>query len=72
VRLLPGSRFLSRLWRPVGRFDTELLGECRVQPLPAVELHGLGADDAADGSSAEKVIQNIEADVPAPRGFRAA
>src|SRR6266487_3354696 len=35
-----------------------------VQSLPAAELHGLGADDAADGSSAEKVIQNIETNMP--------
>src|ERR1700693_2253904 len=47
----------------VGRLDTELLGVLRVQPLPA-ELHGLGADDASNGSSAQKVIQNIEANVP--------
>src|SRR5882762_9515447 len=56
-------RFLSRLRRPVGRFDTEPLGVLRIQPLPA-ELHGLGANDAADGSSAEKAIQNIETNVP--------
>src|ERR1700680_3630170 len=59
------SRLLSRLRRPVGRFDTELLGVLRVQLLPAAELDGLGADEAADGSSAEKAIQNIETDVPA-------
>jgi hypothetical protein len=58
------SRLLSRLRRPVGRFDTELLGVLRVQPLPAAELHGVGADHAADGSSAEKAIQNIETNVP--------
>ena len=59
------SRILSRLRRPVGRFDTELLGVLRLEPLPAVELHGLGVDDAADGSSTEKAIQNIERNVPA-------
>src|SRR5258706_16354620 len=48
------------LWR----FNTELLGVLRVEPLPAAELHRLGADHAADGSSAEKVIQNIETNVP--------
>src|SRR6266481_8192857 len=58
------SRLLSRIRRSVGRFDTELLGVLRVQSLPAAELHGLGADDASDGSSAEKVIQNIETNVP--------
>jgi hypothetical protein len=47
---------LSRLRRPVGRFNTELLGVLRVQPLPA-ELHRLASNDAADGSSAEKPIQ---------------
>jgi len=49
--------------RPVGRFNTELLGILRVQPLPA-ELDGLRADDASKGSSTQKVIQNIEANVP--------
>src|ERR1700688_1455082 len=58
------SRLLSRLRRPVGRFHTKLLGVLRVQPLPAAELHRLGADNAADGSSAKKVIQNIETNVP--------
>src|SRR5262249_20363470 len=37
-------RLLSRLRRPVGRFETELLGVLGVQSLPAAELHGLGAD----------------------------
>src|SRR5437660_1100215 len=58
------SRLLSRLRRPVGRFNAELLCVLGVQSLPALELHGLGADDAADGSSAEKVIQHIETNVP--------
>src|SRR5712672_3121859 len=58
------SLILRRLRRPVGRFDTELLGVLRVQPLPAAELHGVGADEAADGSSAEKAIQNVETNVP--------
>src|SRR5439155_21506654 len=58
------SRLSSRSRRPVGHFNTELLGVLRVQPLPAVELHRLSGNDAADGSSAEKVIQNIETDVP--------
>ncbi len=56
-------RLLILLRRPVGRFDTELLGVLGVQALPA-ELHGVRADDAAEGSSAEKMIQNIEANVP--------
>jgi len=42
------SRVLSRLRRPVGRFNTELLGVLRVQPLPAGELQGLGADDSSN------------------------
>jgi len=58
------SRLLSRLRRPVGRFHTELLCILGVQSLPAAELHGLGADDASNGSSAEQVIQNIETNVP--------
>src|SRR5260370_30745085 len=44
------SRFLSRLRRPVGRFNPELLGKLPVQPPPA-ELHPLGAANASDGSS---------------------
>src|SRR5215469_2731579 len=35
------SRLLSRLRRPVGCFNTELLGVLRVQPLPTAELHGV-------------------------------
>src|SRR6202171_3453979 len=34
------SLLLSRLRRPVGCFDTELLAVLRIQPLPAAELHG--------------------------------
>src|SRR6266478_9358769 len=58
------SRLLSRLRRPVGRFNTELLGVLGVQPLPAAELHCLGANHPADGRSAEKAVQDIEANVP--------
>src|SRR5438876_10314335 len=58
------SRLLSRLRRPVGRFNPELPGVLRVEPLPA-ELHRLATNDASDGSSAEQVIQNIETNVPA-------
>src|SRR5882724_169414 len=58
------SRLLSRIRRPVGRFNTELLCVLGVQSLPAAELHRLGANHAADGSSAKKVIQNIETNVP--------
>src|SRR5439155_6524547 len=35
-----------------------------VQSLPAAELHYLYTGHAADGRSAEKMIQNIETDVP--------
>jgi len=48
---------------PARNFDTELLGVLRVEPRPT-ELHRLASNDAADGSSAEKVIQNIETNVP--------
>ena len=41
---------MIRLRRPVGRFNTELPGVLRVQPLPAAELHRLTTNDAADGS----------------------
>src|SRR5436190_23480031 len=44
--------------------NAELLCVLRVQSLPAAELHRLGTNDAADGGSAEKVIQNIETNVP--------
>src|SRR5947199_5784340 len=44
--------------------NAELLCVLRVQSLPAAELHRLGTNDAADGGSAEQVIQNIEANVP--------
>src|SRR5271169_4754310 len=57
------SRLLSRPGWRVGCFDTELLGVLGVQSLPA-ELHGLATNDAAEGSSAEKVIQDIETNVP--------
>src|SRR6266436_1794634 len=66
-------RFLSRLRRPAGCFNTELFGVLRVKPRP-IELHGLSADDAADGSSDEKAVQNIETNVPpgGPHGDEAA
>src|SRR5207249_8128881 len=44
--------------------NAELLCILRVQSLPASELHRLGTNDAADGGSAEQMIQNIEAKVP--------
>ncbi|MFZ0504214.1 MAG: hypothetical protein WAM44_10915, partial [Chthoniobacterales bacterium] len=50
--------------RPTRRFNAELLCVLRVQPLPALELHRIATRDAADGSSAEKPIQNIETNMP--------
>src|SRR5438094_6779721 len=44
-----------------GASNAELLCVLGVQPLPAAELHRVATNDAADGSSAEQVIQNIEA-----------
>src|SRR5438876_9664423 len=46
-------------------FNAELLCVLPFQSLPAAELHRLTTGDAADGSSAEKAIQNIETNVPA-------
>src|SRR5712692_4487992 len=57
------SRFLSRLGQPTGRLNAELPGVLGVQSLPAFELHGIGVDDAADGSLAQKAIQNSEINV---------
>src|SRR5262249_60994108 len=50
--------------------DAELLCVLGVQSLPAVELHGLGADDASNGLAGEKPLQHVEADVPAGRAHR--
>src|SRR5215472_16107364 len=58
------ARVLSRLGRPAGCFDTELLGVLRVQPLP-VELQCLGANDASNGLAREAPLKHVEADVPA-------
>src|SRR5262245_5610345 len=49
---------------PVWNLDTELLGVLGIQPLPATEPHRIATGDAANRSSAEKMIQNIEANVP--------
>src|SRR5260370_16687158 len=62
--ILLDSRLLSRLRRPVGRFNTELLGVLGVQSLPAAKLHRRGANHASNRSSAEKAIQNLETNVP--------
>src|SRR6202035_2805661 len=61
--VLPPSR-LRGVGRPTGGLNAELLCVLGVQSLPAAELYGVGADRAADGSSAEKAIQNIESNVP--------
>src|SRR5207249_680103 len=61
---LLGSPFESELSSFDSTLNAELLCVLRVQSLPASELHRLGTDDAADGGSAEQVIQNVEADVP--------
>src|ERR1700740_3769741 len=63
------SRLLSLLRREVRRLSAELLCILGDQPLPA-ELHRIATSDAADGSSAEKAIQNIEGNVPARRAPR--
>src|SRR2546427_734617 len=57
----PRSRVLSRLRRPVGRFNTELLGVLGVQSLPAAELHGLGADDASNGAHSRRCAGSVSA-----------
>ena len=58
------SRLLSRLQRPFGRFNTELLGILSDQSLPA-ELHGLSADDASNRLTCEEPLQDVEGDMPA-------
>src|SRR5437773_3853479 len=44
--------------------NSELLCVLGVQSLPAGELHHRGTNDAAEGGSAQQVIQHIEANVP--------
>src|ERR1035441_301989 len=53
---------LRGVGRPTGGLNAELLCVRGVQSLPAAELHRLATSDAADGSSAEKVIQNIRSE----------
>jgi hypothetical protein len=48
----------------IRHLDTKSPSVFRVQPLPAFKLHCLATSDAADGSSAEQVIQNIKRNVP--------
>src|SRR5204863_4656650 len=59
-----GSRPTLSCSHPRSSRYAELLCVLRVQSLPASELHRLGTNDAADGGSAEQMIQNIEAKVP--------
>src|SRR2546421_10025887 len=44
--------------------NAELLCVLRAQSLPVAELHRVGTNHAAEGRSAEQVIQHIEANVP--------
>src|ERR1700722_19379492 len=52
-------------WPCGSAFGGELLSVLGGQFLPAAELRRVTTGDAADGSSAEKAIQNIETNVPA-------
>src|SRR2546427_4438685 len=52
------------------RSNAELLCVLGLQPLPAGELHGLGADDASNQITCEEPLQDVEGDVPA-RGAKA-
>src|SRR5256885_4755699 len=74
TRLMISSLYECAGRRLLGGFVIELPGVFGNQPVPTFELHGIGADDAADGSSAEQAIKNIESDVPpgsAPRDVAA-
>src|SRR5437660_2264542 len=71
VKAIDSQRWVCRIhlfqfnWTSLRLFNTELLGILGVQPLPAAELHGVGAGDAANGSSAQEPLQDVERDVPA-------
>src|SRR2546423_11586010 len=74
TRLMISSIYECAGRRLLGCFVIDLPGVFGTQPVPTFELHGIGADDAADGSSAEQAIKNIESDVPpgsAPRDVSA-
>jgi hypothetical protein len=62
--LLSQASTLRGVGRPTSGLNAELFCVLRVQPLPA-ELHRLAANDTADRRSADKVIQNIQTNVPA-------
>src|SRR4051812_35604456 len=53
------------LLAPARQLDAELLRVFGRQALPAVELHGVGAHDAADRLSGEKPLHHVEAQMPA-------
>jgi hypothetical protein len=59
---MTSQRVILGAWQK-GGLHAELLCVLRVQPLPA-ELHRLTTNNAADGSSVQKAIQNIETNVP--------
>src|SRR5579875_593291 len=46
-------------------FNMKLSGVFGVEALPRANLHGVGASDAANGTSTEKAVENIETNVPA-------
>src|SRR5678816_1849127 len=69
ISLPTSSGLLSRLGRPLGFFDAELLCVLGVQPGPA-ELHGLASNDSADRASTEKQIHDIQTDVPSSGAHR--
>src|SRR5262245_38709782 len=51
---------------PLG-LDVELLCVLGCQSLPAIELHGVGTDDAPNRLTGEEPLEDVEADVPARR-----
>src|ERR1700753_3285414 len=54
-----------RACRQLTRLDAELLRVFVVEPLPAGELHGVGADKATGGRTGEKMAEYVKATVPA-------
>src|SRR5947207_13482348 len=63
------SRLLSRLRRPVGRFNTELLGVLHVQSLPAGELHGAGGPPLPTLQEWDSGRPNLSMQDPSLRGW---
>src|SRR5262249_19815132 len=61
---------MARTRRAISILRAELLCILCCQSLPAFELHHLAASDAADGSSSQKPVQNIERNVPTCRAPR--